>query len=196
MNTKLLSLRGATIALLILFALGSSVVSLGAEEPIHRFHHVSQPSFTTEVWYCARREANDASILVVPAYRHLFASVFDGERDFAIPSARSRWQAYLSIGPIVERSAIQGGHAALGWNASFEGARRVARRWFIPYLGVELGVLSFKNEPGGTASGIAGIYLFSSRRVSVSTGVAGMVTTIDPLPIAFRGMISLEVLFD
>lgn len=208
MKRRKASASAAMICLILLGVIHLWGVPAAAEE-VQRFHYVSQPSLSTDIWVV------HSDLFIVPAYRHLFASVLDGEREYTVPSARGRWQAYVSVGPILDGvgnresasddiTMIRGGYAAIGWNVSFESARRLARRSLIPYVGTEVGIISFQSAPdssnelysGGSASVMLGLHLYSGPRFSTSSGIGWIFTTIQPIPNAARGMIAVEVLID
>lgn len=171
---------------------------------IERFHHVSQPGLFTDLWVVPNwaNPENRIGLFNVLGYRHNLASVLDTGRSSSTVSTRGRWQAYIEVGPIVgiDRSLHYGGYSAIGWTVSLESARRLDRRWFIPYVGVEGGIITGARGDS-TATGFAGtamvgIHLVSTPKASISIGGGWTHTTLGRVPIAFRGMVGFEFAID
>ncbi len=174
-------------------------------DKIQTFHQVSQPAVVADYWYIPEFAAPTGRgvTLLAPAYRHNLASVLDTGRRSATAATRGRWEAYLQIAPVIGVPAdpvIIGGYSAVGWTVSPETARRLERSVFIPYIGLEGGIISLVTtsgvETGYAGSILGGIHLWSNPQSSLALGGAWMHTTTDSVPLAFRTTLSLSVVLD
>ncbi len=189
-------------------ALGEEVATAAQGTPhreVESFNQVSQPSLAVDYWYVPAFAApgKESGSFGVPSYRHLLASTLDAGRRQATVATRGRWQAYLQVGPVLGLSGDSysyGGYSAVGWTVSPETSRRLNRTWLIPYVGIEGGVIT-GNDGSRTSTGFAGsvlvgVHIWSSPRTSLTLGGAWTHTTTDAVPVALRGTLSFDFVFD
>lgn len=165
--------------------------------PAPRFYHVSKPGLVLETWYPLSQEDGETGLLL-SMYRHLVASVMDTQRKDTDRSHRARRQVYLQIGPVFSHDDHRGtgGYTALGTTVSLESSRRLKRTWWIPYLGAEVGVISFQEDvtvqTGFVGSVLAGLHVWSTPGTSLSVGTGWSYGTLSEISTSIRGTVALE----